>query len=45
MLTIAADPKHLGVRIGVLSVLHTWSSALTHHPHVTHLARPATRFY
>ena len=34
MLTIAADPKHLGARIGVLSVLHTWGSALTHHPHV-----------
>ena len=32
--TIAADPKHLGARIGVLSVLHTWGSALTHHPHV-----------
>jgi hypothetical protein len=34
MLTIAADPKHLGARIGVLSVLHTWGSAMTHHPHV-----------
>jgi hypothetical protein len=34
MLTIAGDPKHLGARIGVLSVLHTWGSALTHHPHV-----------
>jgi hypothetical protein len=34
MTTIAADPKHLGARIGVLSVLHTWGSALTHHPHV-----------
>src|ERR1700687_4087305 len=34
MLTIAADPKHLGARIGILSVLHTWGSALTHHPHV-----------
>jgi Putative transposase/Transposase zinc-binding domain len=34
MLTIAADPKHLGARIGVTSVLHTWGSALTHHPHV-----------
>jgi Putative transposase/Transposase zinc-binding domain len=32
--TIAADPKHLGARIGVTSVLHTWGSALTHHPHV-----------
>src|SRR5947207_745400 len=34
MTTIAADPKHLGARVGVLSVLHTWGSALTHHPHV-----------
>jgi Putative transposase len=34
MLTIAADPKHLGDRIGITSVLHTWGSALTHHPHV-----------
>jgi hypothetical protein len=34
MITIAADPKHLGARIGVLSILHTWGSALTHHPHV-----------
>jgi Putative transposase/Transposase zinc-binding domain len=34
MIAIAADPKHLGARIGVLSVLHTWGSALTHHPHV-----------
>jgi hypothetical protein len=34
LLTIAADPKHLGARIGVTLVLHTWGSALTHHPHV-----------
>jgi len=34
MLTIAADPKHLGARIGITSVLHSWGSALTHHPHV-----------
>jgi hypothetical protein len=34
MLTIAADPKHLGARIGFTSVLHTWGSAMTHHPHV-----------
>jgi hypothetical protein len=32
--TIAADPKHLGAKIGFTSVLHTWGSALTHHPHV-----------
>jgi len=32
--TIAADPKHLGARIGATLVLHTWGSQLTHHPHV-----------
>ncbi|MFO1218057.1 MAG: IS91 family transposase [Burkholderiaceae bacterium] len=34
LLTIGADPKHLGARLGVTLVLHTWGSALTHHPHV-----------
>ena len=34
LVTIAADPKHLGARIGITAVLHTWGSALTHHPHV-----------
>ena len=34
MTTIAAEPKHLGARIGLTAVLHTWGSALTHHPHV-----------
>jgi Transposase zinc-binding domain/Putative transposase len=34
LLTIAADPKHLGARIGVTAVLHTWGSAMTHHPHL-----------
>jgi Putative transposase/Transposase zinc-binding domain len=34
MLTIAADHRHLGARIGITAVLHTWGSALTHHPHV-----------
>jgi hypothetical protein len=34
MTTIAADPKHLGARIGLISVLHTWGSTMTHHPHV-----------
>ena len=34
MLTIAADPKHLGTTIGITAVLHTWGSAMTHHPHV-----------
>jgi hypothetical protein len=33
-LTIAADPKHLSARIGITAVLHTWGSAMTHHPHV-----------
>jgi Putative transposase/Transposase zinc-binding domain len=34
MLTIAADPKHLGASSGITSVLHTWGSAMTHHPHL-----------
>ena len=34
MMTIAADPKHLGARIGITAVLHTWGSAMTHHPHI-----------
>jgi len=34
LLTIAADPKHLGANIGMTAVLHTWGSAMTHHPHV-----------
>ena len=33
-LTIAADPRHLGARIGITAVLHSWGSAMTHHPHV-----------
>ncbi|MDB4092246.1 IS91 family transposase [bacterium] len=32
--TIADDPKRMGARVGMTSVLHTWGSALTHHPHV-----------
>jgi hypothetical protein len=32
--TIAADPKHLGARLGITLVLHTWGSAMPHHPHV-----------
>jgi hypothetical protein len=43
MLKIAADPKHLGARIGILSVLHTWGSAMTHHPHV-HMIVPGGGF-
>ena len=34
LMTIAADPKHLGAHIGVTAVLHTWGSALPHHPHI-----------
>ena len=34
LITIAAEPKHLGARIGFTAVLHTWGSALPHHPHV-----------
>ena len=34
MRTIAADPAHLGARIGITAVLHTWGSAMMHHPHV-----------
>jgi len=34
LLTIAADPKHLGARIGATAVLHSWGSTMTHHPHL-----------
>jgi hypothetical protein len=43
LLTIAADPDHLGARIGITAVLHTWGSALTHHPHV-HMIVPGGGF-
>ena len=43
MMTIAADPKHLGARIGITAVLHTWGSALTHHPHI-HIIVPGGGF-
>ena len=33
VLTIAADPKHLGARIGITAVLHTWGSTMTQNPH------------
>ena len=39
MLIIGADPEHLGARVGFISVLHTWGSAMTHHPHV-HMIAP-----
>jgi hypothetical protein len=34
LLTIAADPKHLGAEIGFFAVLHTWGQNLLHHPHL-----------
>ena len=43
MLTVAADHKRLGARIGILCVLHTWGSALNHHPHV-HMIVPGGGF-
>jgi Putative transposase len=43
LITIAADPKHLGARIGLTAVPHTWGSALTHHPHV-HIIVPGGGF-
>src|SRR3982751_3816757 len=33
LLTIAADPKHLGARLGFLAVLHTWDQRLQANPH------------
>jgi hypothetical protein len=38
-LTIAADPKHLGAKVGMTAVLHTWGSAMTHHPHIYMIVR------
>ena len=43
MLRIAADPKRLGAKIGITSVLHSWGSAMTHHPHV-HMIVPGGGF-
>ena len=43
LITIAADPQHLGARIGLTAVLHTWGSALTHHPHA-HVIVPGGGF-
>jgi hypothetical protein len=43
LITIAADPSHLGARIGLTAVLHTWGSALTHHPHA-HIIVPGGGF-
>ena len=41
LLTIAADPRHLGARIGITAVFHSWGSAMTHHPHV-HMIVPGS---
>ena len=43
LLTVAADPRHLGARIGFLSILHTWGQTLVRHPHV-HCVVPAGGF-
>jgi hypothetical protein len=43
LLTIAADPQHLGAHIGFLSILHTWGQNLLHHPHI-HCVIPAGGF-
>jgi predicted RNA-binding Zn-ribbon protein involved in translation (DUF1610 family) len=40
LLTVAADPRHLGAEIGILSILHTWGQTLVRHPHV-HCVVPA----
>src|SRR5664279_4520959 len=45
LITIAADPKHLGARIGLTSVLHTWGSAMTHHPHLHIPVRVLSRLF
>ena len=34
LIQLADDPKHLGARVGILAVLHTWAGNLTYHPHV-----------
>ena len=43
MLEVAADPKHLGAKIGFLSILHTWGQNLRLHPHL-HCVIPAGGF-
>jgi Transposase zinc-binding domain/Putative transposase len=43
LLIIAADPKHLGARIGITAVLHTWGSTMTHHPPVHMIVRSRSR--
>ena len=34
LIKLADDPKHLGGRVGILAVLHTWANNLTYHPHI-----------
>ena len=43
LITIAADPKHLGAQIGLTAVLHTWGSAMAYHPHA-HIIVPGGGF-
>jgi hypothetical protein len=43
LIAIAADPKHLGARIGLTAVLHTWGSTLIRHPHA-HIIVPGGGF-
>ena len=33
LLQVAADPKHLGAEIGLISILHTWGQNLLLNPH------------
>jgi hypothetical protein len=40
LLEVAADPQHLGARIGFFGVLHSWGQNLLHHPHI-HYVIPA----
>jgi hypothetical protein len=42
VITIAADPTHMGATIGITAVLHTWGSTMTHHPHVHMIVPGAT---
>ncbi len=45
VIRIASDPKRLGARAGLISVLHTWGSAMTHHPHQRHQPSPRDVVY
>ena len=43
VMTISADPKRMGATVGITSVLHTWGSAMTHHPHIHMVVPPLGR--